>query len=70
MIRYAVKVLTTDGIIKYESIGKGLVDDPQDAHLYTRVDLAEKKSSYYNRPAAKPWYQSAQVVEAIVTGLY
>lgn len=70
MIRYAVKVLTTDGVIKYESIGKGLVSDPQDAHLYTRIALAEKKSAYYNRPAAKPWYEWAQVVEVIVTGLY
>lgn len=48
MIRYVVRVKTRrDGTVSYEAIGANRSTDPQDAHLYTKRELAEKKANYY-----------------------
>ena len=67
MKRYAVKVTHNDGRVTYESIGKGQHADPQEAHLYTRLDLAEKKAAYYN--THMQWYRKADVITVTVSGL-
>lgn len=60
MMRYAVKVTDVKGEVCYESIGKGLSPDKQDAHLYTRIDLAEAKQKQYKK--MKQWYKEATII--------
>ena len=67
MERYAVRITTIYGDILYESIGKGQSAEAQEAHLYTKIELAKKKVEYYN---SKPqWYEYAEIVTVNVTGL-
>ena len=66
MIRYAVAVEDIHGETRYEAIGTGLNQDPQYAHLYTRLDLAQRKvKQYLDQPAH---YRAAYVKEVTVTG--
>lgn len=70
MIRYAVEVVGVGHSarnIYWVSIGTGMSTDPQNAHLYSYRDLAEKKLTHYvDHPE---WYHSARIVEVEVTGL-
>jgi hypothetical protein len=67
MLRYAVKIIYQDDSIAYECIGKGQSKDAQEAHLYTREDLAEKKAKYYR--SHPQWYADAEVITVMVEGL-
>ena len=68
MKRYAVKITGSHaGLVCYTCIGLGTTEDPQEAHLYTRRDLAEKKLEHYN--TNPQWYRGAEIVEVEVTGL-
>lgn len=67
MERYAVKITDNNGRVTYEAIGIGQTENPQDAHLYTREDLATKKAQSYNEKRSKQWYRGAVVVPVMVT---
>lgn len=67
MKRYAVKIRRADGAILYDSIGRGLDPDPQNAHLYTRYDLAETKAKLYCKQTRH--YVDVSIVEVEVLGL-
>ncbi len=60
MKRYAVKITDNNGRVTYEAIGVGQSESRQEAHLYTREDLAEKKAQQYRK--GKQWYRKAEVV--------
>lgn len=61
MDRYAIKyVNASNGIVMYDAIGKGASADPQDAHLYTRYDLAEKKAQSYRK--GPQWWKDVEIV--------
>lgn len=60
MERYAVKITGVGGTVRYESIGTGQDADPQKAHLYTTLALAEAKAKHYrSRPQ---WYQTVEII--------
>lgn len=67
MKRYAVKIRRADGAILYDSIGRGLDPDPQNAHLHTRYDLAEIKVKSYRKQSRH--YVDVNIVEVEVLGL-
>lgn len=58
--RYAVQITLKDGEVRYESIGKGTSPDRQDAHLYTRLDLAETEAKQYKKQPQ--WYSDVVVI--------
>lgn len=62
MKRYAVRITDNNGRVTYEAIGIGQTENPQDAHLYTREDLATKKADSYNVKKSKQWYRGAVVI--------
>jgi hypothetical protein len=72
MIRYAVRITLAekynqDNPIRYEAIGLGMTSDPQEAHLYTKLELAEKKvKSYTNRST---WCSEIEIIPVTVVGL-
>lgn len=67
MKRWAIEVIyIKDGVKRWVSIGKGLSESAQDAHLHSYRDLAEKKMKFY---AAGPYITSSRIVEVEVTGL-
>jgi hypothetical protein len=70
MKRWAIEVIDRiDGKKRWVSIGKGLSDYAQDAHLHSHQDLAEKKMKYYPVGPHDYHYVSARIVEVEVTGL-
>lgn len=66
MIRYAVEVINTASKKQsWAAIGIGLTTDRQDAHLYTRRQLAEKKmKDFADYPV---WCESVKIVEVDVS---
>jgi hypothetical protein len=72
MLRYAVRVTLAEKYqqpnpVRYEAIGLGMTSDPQEAHLYTKLELAEKKAkSYRNRPT---WCSEVDIIPVTVIGL-
>jgi hypothetical protein len=71
MLRYAVCYRTLDhkqrpSEVMYEAIGIGSSRDPQNAHLYTSLALAEKKATQHRK---YPWYVDVEVIPVTVIGL-
>lgn len=66
MIRYAVKFehATADTGPHYEAIGTGSTNDKQFAHLYTTLELAQKKARQYR--AHNQWYKNVEVIDVEV----
>ncbi len=61
MIRYAVKFEDVKtGEARYEAIGLGTSPDRQYAHLYTTLELAEKKAAQYRK--GKQWWKNVEVI--------
>lgn len=70
MIRYAVRVKTAGNAyqastIMYEAIGIGMSPDPQEAHLYTKLELAEKKAKQYRKDPQ--WYAEVDIIPVTVS---
>jgi len=66
MERYVVRIYDVYGETLYESLGRGQSPYKEDAHLYTRLELAQKKVAYYKK--YPQWYRDAEIVTVNVTG--
>ena len=63
--RYAILVVVQGQYSGWHSIGTGLTKNVQEAHLFNRRDLAEKRlETYLKQPRS---YTSAEIVEFTVT---
>ena len=63
--RYAISVVVEGRYSGWHSIGTGLAMHANEAHLFSRRDLAEKRlETYLKQPQ---WYTFAEIVELTVT---
>lgn len=64
MIKWGVRVTDTSGKVGWFSTSKGFDQDVQNAHLYTKIELAYAKRDYYQKAIdTMHWYKKVEVVE-------
>lgn len=62
MIRFAVQWKSVqDGNIYWFSVGTGGTTDPQKAHMFSSLKLAENKLQVYTHEGMDMWYEDVKI---------